>query len=202
MECLKSVNPCEEKYFEFLNEKNGKNFKWEIRVINDSLNINIIDTTNVLSSQYQKTYSKNELEKINKFFLLFDNMNSISLEIEKRLKNGNYEFYENDKSIHISLKIDIIDVNEINLDIPIKENKDISITIKQLYKYIKDTEERVKILEKENEEIKKENQIIKKECEEIKKENLMIKKENKEIKNENQEIMIKNQEIIREHQKI
>ena len=186
MKCLKSVNPCEEKYFEFLNEKNGKNFKWEIRVINDSLNINIIDTTNVLSSQYQKTYSKNELEKINKFFSLFDDMNSISLEIEKRLKNGNYEFYENDKSIHISLKIDIIGVNEINLDIPIKENKDISITIKQLFKYIKDTEERVKILEKENEEIKKENQIIKKECEEI-------KKENKEIKNENQEIILKNQ---------
>ena len=102
-------------------------------------------------------------------------MNSISLEIEKRLKNGNYEFYENDKSIHISLKIDIIGVNEINLDIPIKENKDISITIKQLYKYIKDTEERIKILEKENEKIKKENQIIKKECEETKEENQQIK---------------------------
>ena len=156
MEFPQPITSCEEEeeYFEFLNEKNGKKYKWEIRVINDSLDINIIDTTNMQNSQYQKTYSKNELEKINKFFLLFDDMNSISLEIEKRLKNGNYEFYKSDKSIRISIKIDIIGVKKIVLDIPIKENKDMN-TIKQLYKYIKDTEERVKILEKENEEIKK-----------------------------------------------
>ena len=149
-------------HFEFSNEKNGKKYNWQIKFINDSLDISITDTTNLVNSLYQKTYSKNELENISKLFILFDDMNLIFLQIEEILKNGKYEFYENDKSIKIFLKTDIIPVKKIELAIPIKKNKDMNITKKQLYKYIQETEERVKILEKENQEIKRENQEIKK----------------------------------------
>ena len=161
MECPQPISPSEENYFEFSNEKNGKKFNWKIKVIEDSLNINITDTTNIINSEYQKTYSKKELDNISKFFTLFNDMNVILLQIEGTLKKGYYEFYENDKSIQISLKTEIITLNKIDLDIPKKENKDMSIIIK-LYNYIRDIEEKVKILEKKNQEIKKENQEIKK----------------------------------------
>ena len=160
------ISPIEDRLFKFSNEKNGKKYNWEIKLTNDSndyfLDINITDTTNIINSEYQKKYSKKELDDINRFFKFFDDMDSIFSQIETILKNGKYEFYENDKSIKISLKTDIITIREIELDIPIKEKKVKNITNEQLYNYIKETEERVKIHEKENKEIKKENQEIKK----------------------------------------
>ena len=159
---FKQITPIKDRYFKLLIEKNEKKYNWEIKLINDSLDINITGTTNLVNSQYQKTYSKNELENISKFFKFFDDMDSIFSQIEIILKNGKYEFYENDKGIKISLKTEIYNMDKIELDIPIKEKKGENIPIKVLYKYIKEIKERVEILEKENQEIKKENEEIKK----------------------------------------
>ena len=163
------IKDIKDRYFKFSNEKNEKKYNWEIKLINDSLDINITGTTNLVNSQYQKTYSKNELENISRFFKFFDDMDSIFSQIEIILKNGKYEFYENDKSIKISLKTEIYNMDKIELDIPIKEKKGENIQIKVLYKIIKEIKEKVNILENENQEIKKENEEIKKENEEIKK---------------------------------
>ena len=150
-----------ERNFEFSNEKNGKKFIWKIKSVNDNLEIIIKDETSFLNSLYQRVFSKKELEKMNKFFILFDNMNSISLEIERRLKKNLYEFYEDTKNVSISFKIDIIDIKPIDLIIPVKENKDTNALIQQLFNYIKTVDEKVQLLEKENKEIKKELNLLK-----------------------------------------
>lgn len=87
---------------------------------------------------------------MNKFFLMFDDMNSISLEIERRLKNNLYECFEDGKIFSISFKIEISNIKQIDLVLPLKENKDTNLLIQQLFNHIKTIDERVKFLEKEN----------------------------------------------------
>ncbi len=154
-------HPKPERNFEFSNEKNGKKFIWNIKSVNDNLEIIIKDETSFLNSLYQRVFSKKELEKMNKFFILFDNMNSISLEIERRLKKNLYEFYEDIKNVSISFKIDIIDIKPIDLIIQVNKNKDTNELIQQLFNYIKTVDEKVQLLEKENKEIKKELNLLK-----------------------------------------
>ena len=60
---------------------------------------------------------------MNKFFLMFDDMNSISLEIERRLKNNLYECFEDGKIFSISFKIEISNIKQIDLVLPLKEKK-------------------------------------------------------------------------------
>ena len=152
------------------NEKNGKKYVWEIVVKNDTIDINIIDKYNQ-NLTYQKKFSKSELDTSNKNFLLFKDMNSLALEIEKGLINKTYDFHENTNNITISFIMD--NKNQIDLIIPLKENGENDILLK------------LKKLEKENEDLKKENQILKKENEELKKKlNIENAKEEKNIKEE------------------
>ena len=68
MEKRKPLTASPESFFEFSNEKNGKKFIWKIKSFNESLEFNIKDSTSFLNFQYQKSFSKKELEKMNKFF--------------------------------------------------------------------------------------------------------------------------------------
>lgn len=156
---LQTSNP--ERNFEYFNEKNGKKFIWKIKVFKENIEFSIKDSTNFLNSQYQRIFSKKELEKMNKFFLIFEDMNSISLEIERRLKNNLYEFYEDSKNISITFKIEITEIKPIDFIIPLKETKDTNSLIQQLFDYIKKVDEKVQLLENENKEIKKELNLLK-----------------------------------------
>ena len=78
-----------ERNLEFSNEKNGK-FIWKIKSFNGNLEFNIKDSTSFINPQFQRIFSKYELEKMNKFFLMFEDMNLVSEEIERRIKNNLY----------------------------------------------------------------------------------------------------------------
>ena len=172
------------RIFEFSNEKNGKKYDWKIKIIDENIEVNIVDRTSIFNSSFQRIYSKSELEKMNKFFLMFDDMNSISLEIERRLKNNLYECFEDGKIFSISFKIEISNIKQIDLVLPLKENKDTNLLIQQLFNHIKAIEERVKFLEKENQQIKKENQQIKEELN-------LLKEKKKEKTGKNKSIFIR-----------
>lgn len=79
-----------ERNLEFSNEKNGKKFIWKIKSFNGNLEFNIKDSTSFINPQFQRIFSKYELEKMNKFFLMFEDMNLVSEEIERRIKNNLY----------------------------------------------------------------------------------------------------------------
>ena len=55
---------------------------------------------------------------------MFEDMNSNSQEIQRRLKNNLYEFYEDNNNISIFFKIEIVGIKSIDFIIPRKENKD------------------------------------------------------------------------------
>ena len=66
------------------------------------------------------------------------------------MKNNLYECFEDGKIFSISFKIEISNIKQIDLVLPLKENKDTNLLIQQLFNHIKTIDERVKFLEKEN----------------------------------------------------
>lgn len=190
MEASKPLTANPESFFEFSNEKNGKKYIWKIKSFNENLEFNIKDSTSFFNFTYQKSFSKNELEKMNKFFLMFEDMNSISQEIQRRLKNNLYEFYEDNNNISIFFKIEIAGIKPIDFIIPRKENKDTNSLIQQLFDYIKKVDEKVQILEKENKEIKNELKLLKEKEEEKQKGKAIIFKDSTIIETQEEERLV------------
>ena len=145
----------------YSNEKNGRKYDWKIVVIEDMINITIIDKTNSVIDDknnltYTKKYYKKDLHEKNESFLLFNEMTSLALELEERLKNNTYDLYDNINDLTISFKKDDDkkQIKQFDIRVPIRENKDNNILFFKLFSYIKALDEKVKLLEKENQEIR------------------------------------------------
>ena len=130
------------------------------------MNINEINSLPPLF--YQNTYSRNDLEKLNKFFLMFDDINSISSEIERRIKENLYKFEINENEITIEFNIEIASIKSFTFKLPLKENKNINLLMNDMFKFVKDLDLKVKNLEYENKEIKNELKKIKNENQNLK----------------------------------
>ena len=79
----------------------------EILTTFDSIEMNINEINSLPPLYYQTTYSRKNLEKLNKVFLIFDDINSISSEIERRIKENLYKFEINQNEITIEFNIEI-----------------------------------------------------------------------------------------------
>ena len=99
-----------------------------------------------------------QLCKINKFFLQFDNLKEISDSIKKIIDNKNANIEKREKEMILTL-INPMNQKEFNLSLPLKEN-DIKAEISSLNSYViqlnekyENLDKRVKYLEKKIEEI-------------------------------------------------
>ena len=117
---------------------------------------------------YQNTYSRNDLEKSIKYFLMFDDINSITSEIERRIKENLYKFEVNQNEITIEFNIEIASIKSFSFKLPLKEKKDINSLVNELFKIVKNLDLKVQNLENENKEIKNELKEIKNENENLK----------------------------------
>ncbi len=107
MEAPKPTTTNYLKTFEYSNEQNGKKYNWKFLTSFDSIEMNINEINSLLPFHYQTTYSRTDLEKLNKFFFMFDDINSISSEIERRIKENLYKFEINQNEITIEFNIEI-----------------------------------------------------------------------------------------------
>ena len=127
---------------------------------------------------FEKSYSKEELEKISQIFKIFKDMDDTFDKISEILKTKTFESEINEKEITIKYKNVFA---EFSFIIPIKENQDLNQLIRNLYSIIKD-------LKKENESNNQKIKNLEEEIKEIKNKLLPLKEEkdkNEKEKDEN-----------------
>ena len=183
-------------------ENEGKNY--EIIFSQKSNNLLIIskELNSFPSKRYEEEFSKNNLNEISKFFLLFNNISEILTELKIRIEKNNFEININENTFEILFKVEISNINEFNLILKRKE-EDIKSIVETLCSIIKKQEEKINKLEEEKietnikikklqEEKNKSNNRINKLEEELNKSNNTIKKleeeSNKKIKQLENEI--------------
>ena len=124
------------------------------------LNINLKCNSEIISFiineqksnlNYEKKYSKNELEEKNDFFCLFDNIYQIFDKFKDLFINNNFLIEK--KEEELILKTNVI-LSEIKLNIPLKLKKEENEIIKQLREENKELKKKILELEKKI-EIKK-----------------------------------------------
>ena len=153
-----------------------KNYKLTLKYENNNLNITCLEINSIPSNKYEMKYSKKDLEKISKFFILFDNIEDSLPELINQIEKKEIIINTTSSSLQITFKINILNCKDFTLEL-LKQKNDVDTTIESLC-------ETVNYLKNENVELKKE-------INEIKKENMELKLKIQEIN----ELKLKIQEI-------
>ena len=150
-----TVTPNEDiKYFKTSLNFNDIIFDIEINCQNELLTIRINKQNTILKNIYEKTFSKQELDDSNKYFLLFDNILEIFNKFVDLLKSNFFEGEIKNEEIILKVKTILIDFS---LNIPMKENFEMNEFMKQLNE--QNIELKRKIKELEENKAKKEIEI-------------------------------------------
>ena len=131
MEAPKPATLNKLKTFEYSNEQNGKQYNQKLITSFDSIEMKIYEMNSLPPLYYQNTYSRNDLEKSIKYFLMFDDINSITSEIERRIKENLYKFEINDNEITIEFNIEIASIKSFSFNLTLKENKNINSLVNE-----------------------------------------------------------------------
>ena len=134
------------KYFKTSLNFNDIIFDIEINCQNELLTIRINKQNIILKNIYEKTFSKQELDDSNKYFLLFNNILEIFNKFVDLLKNNFFEGEIKNEEIILKVKTILIDFS---LNIPMKENFEMNEFMKQLNEQNIELKRKIKELEKE-----------------------------------------------------
>jgi hypothetical protein len=116
-----------------------KNFKNEMFFLtfnqkNDKIDFTINCQTSFPSLVYGREFSLNDLQKISKYFNLFDSIDECFADFKLKFDDNNYEMILNDINSKITLKIKTNVANkDFNLDIPIKKPEQEKIYCKFIF---------------------------------------------------------------------
>ena len=116
-----------------------KNFKNEMFFLtfnqkNDKIDFTINCQTSFPSLVYGREFSLNDLQKISKYFNLFDSIDECFADFKLKFDDNNYEMILNDINSKITLKIKTNIANkDFNLDIPIKKPEQEKIYCKFIF---------------------------------------------------------------------
>ena len=144
-------------------ENQGKNY--EIIFSQKSNNLLIIskDLNSFPSKIYEEEFSKNNLNQISKFFMLFNDISEILTELKLRIEKKNFEININENTFEILFKVEISNINEFSLELKRKE-EDLKSIVESLSSIIKKQEEKINKLEEEknetNNKIKKLEEVL------------------------------------------
>ena len=140
-----TVTPNEDiKYFKTSLNFNDIIFDIEINCQNELLTIRINKQNTILKNIYEKTFSKQELDDSNKYFLLFNNILEIFNKFVDLLKSNFFEGEIKNEEIILKVKTILIDFS---LNIPMKENFEMNEFMKQLNEQNIELKRKIKELE-------------------------------------------------------
>ena len=149
-------------------EKNNNTYYLNIGVDKDIIIFSMNDKDKLLSINYIKAMSFQEIKDLNKVFCMLNSINEFYDYLEKLSKNNKLNFEKSEEKISIILNIEVFlkqEIIEINL-YPVK--KDLDLNIKNICKeilYIKKKINDIDILKNENKELRekvgKQNKEIK-----------------------------------------
>ena len=157
---------------------NEKKYKIIISQISKNLLIKSILLNSLPPIEYEKEYSKNDLNKISKFFKMFDDVDDLIPEITSRIEKNKFKIIINENIFQIDFCVDIKNINDFSLFLQKKKN---IVTIEYLYDLINNVINEINELKIDNKQLKNENQQLKKEINDLKK---IIKEKEQEKKKE------------------
>ena len=143
-----------------------KNYKLTLKYENNNLNITCLEINSIPSNKYEMKYSKKDLEKISRFFIIYDNIEDSLPELINQIEKKEIIINTTSSSLQITFKIKLLNCKDFTLEL-LKQKNDVETTVEFLC-------ETVNYLKNENIELKNENI-------ELKKENMELKLKNKEI---------------------
>ena len=174
---------------------NNQNQKYKFIISNNSKSIQFIieDTISFPKNEYIYTSTLEELQKLNKYFLLFQNVHEVSQNLIKSSKKNNLSVIIENNICKIKIYNQIND-EEFTIELSKKE-KDIKQEIESFIPLILELKKKIEDLEKENNLLKQKNEIIEKKNLDIEKKNLDIEKRlsilEKKFDNESNQIIEK-----------
>ena len=137
-----------------------KNYKLTLKYENNNLNITCLEINSIPSNKYEMKYSKKDLEKISRFFIIYDNIEDSLPELINQIEKKEIIINTTSSSLQITFKIKILNFKDFTLEL-LKQKNDVETTIEFLC-------ETVNYLKNENTELKNENVELKKEINELK----------------------------------
>ena len=142
-----TVTPNDDaKYFKTSLSIDETNFDIEIICQNQLLTIRINQENLILKSIYEKTFSKQELDELNKYFILFDDILEIFNKFVDLFQNNFFKGERKEEEIILQVKNILIDFS---LNIPKKGNIEMNEFMKQLNEENIELKKKIKELEKE-----------------------------------------------------
>ena len=112
---------------------NEKAFKIIISKNSQKLLIKSIPLNTLIPIQYEKEFTKNDLNKISKFFKMFDDIDDLIPEIISRLEKNKFKIIVNENIFQIDFCLDIKNINDFSFFLQKKKN---TITVEYLYDLI------------------------------------------------------------------
>jgi hypothetical protein len=186
---------------ELVNDKQNEKFKLTISYNSKFIQFFVEDLISFPKNEYIFISTLDELKKINRYFLLFENTKEAYKALLKSSKNKNLKIIQEKNICKISIYNQIND-EEFSFEINIKENDKKNESFMSL---MKDMRNKIELLEKENINLKEKNNILENKIIELEKRiivlenknnNITIQKKNKyfqsNIINENNEKIILN----------
>ena len=167
---------------------NNQNQKYKFIISNNSKSIQFIieDTISFPKNEYIYTSTLEELQKINKYFLLFQNVQEVSQNLIKSSKKNNLSLIIENNICKIKIYNQIND-EEFTIELSKKE-KDIKQEIESFIPLILELKKKIEDLEKENKLLKQKNEIIEKKNLDIEKRLSILEKK---FENESNQIIKK-----------
>ncbi len=134
------------KYFKTSLSIDEINFDIELNCQNELLIIRINKQHLILQNFYEKTFSKQELDELNKYFLLFDNILEVFIKFVDLFKNNLFKGELKEEEINLKVETILIDFS---LIIPKKESIEMNEFMKQINEENIELKRKIKELEKE-----------------------------------------------------
>ena len=141
---FKGIKFSKKEEFDF----ESNNIKYKLVISNNENIIYFkIKEINHLSKQDFNIYlNLEQLCKINKFFVQFENLNEVSESFKKLFENKSIKIETKDKEVLLTI-INPMNMKEFNMSIPLKE-KDIKSEVSSLNAYVYQLNEKIEKLEK------------------------------------------------------
>ena len=134
-------------------KKGIKVYKLEIIQSNEKLMMTCTEIDSIPQKKYLAEFSKASLNKISKFFLMFENIKEAMPEIISKISKNEIDININENTFQLIVKLNIMNCKDINFNLYQKENNINSI--------VESLCEAVKALKEENQNLKKEIEFIK-----------------------------------------
>jgi hypothetical protein len=181
---------------------NNQNQKYKFIISNNSKLIQFIieDTISFPKNEYIYTSTLEELQKLNRYFLFFQNVQEVGQNLIKLSKKNNLSVIIENNICKIKI-INQINDEEFTIELSKKE-KDIKQEIESFIPLIVELKKKIENLKKKNKSLKQKNEFLEKKNLDLEKKYLEIEKKYLEIEKQNEDIEKKNLDIEKKNEDI